>query len=71
MHASLSTLPFLSHPLSASAGLVEGQEVAVPSPSYRTLLRKGNQPRGQPPLVGAGTGGREGFSAVPLLRLQM
>lgn len=38
---------------------------------HHTLLRKGNQPWGQPPLVGAGIGGGEGFTAVALLRLQM
>lgn len=44
---------------------------SVPIPPHRTLLRKGIQPWGQPPLVGAGIGGGEGFTAVALLRLQM
>lgn len=62
-HLSILPSPLPScHPLS---------HPAVPSPSSGTLLRKGSQPWGQPPLVAAGTGGREGFTAVPLLRLQM
>ena len=57
------------HPLSHPA--IPSPILLSPLPPGSTLLRKGSQPWGQPPLVAAGTGGREGFTAVPLLRLQM